>query len=205
MPAEVTAHMDDGMDYDVQTKVRFRLDFNGSGEFNTLLLPDVQKQFVQHVKEVYQRDDTLGNGYISSDLNFQSWLSLLNSLMKIKHGKRQSIKQGITKITAAKTKAKLRKIAGKIFFRKAMIRAENKRLCIADHNVQPVQRLPFRIIFDRLMCIIDQRWAIAAIIITSYRAALYNVLLGKVSNGSLSDILCRFHFQIQGVSVRIQR
>ena len=63
--------MDDGMDYDVQTKVRFRLDFNGSGEFNTLLLPDVQKQFVQHVKEVYQRDDTLGNGYISSDLNFQ--------------------------------------------------------------------------------------------------------------------------------------
>ena len=63
--------MDDGMDYDVQTKVRFRLDFDGSGEFNTLLLPDVQKQFVQHVKEVYQRDDTLGNGYISSDLNFQ--------------------------------------------------------------------------------------------------------------------------------------
>ena len=28
--------MDDGMDYDVQTKVRFRLDFDGSGEFNTL-------------------------------------------------------------------------------------------------------------------------------------------------------------------------
>ena len=54
--------------------------------------------------------------------------------MKIKHGKRQSIKQGMTKITAAKTKAKLRKIAGKIFFRKAMIRAENKRLCIADAN-----------------------------------------------------------------------
>ena len=63
--------MDDGMDYDVQTKVRFRLDFDGSGEFNTLLLPEVQKQFVQHVKKVYEKDDTLGNGYISSDLNFQ--------------------------------------------------------------------------------------------------------------------------------------
>ena len=63
--------MDDGMDYDVQTKVRFRLDFDGSGEFNTLLLPEVQKQFVQHVKEVYEKDDTLGNGYISSGLNFQ--------------------------------------------------------------------------------------------------------------------------------------
>ena len=62
--------MDDGMDYEVQTKVTFRLDFGGSGEFNTLLLPDIQKQFVQHVKEVYERDDTLGNGFISSDLNF---------------------------------------------------------------------------------------------------------------------------------------
>ena len=62
--------MDDGMDYNVQTKVKFRLDFDGSGEFNTLLLPDVQKQFVQHVKEVYEQDDTLGNGYVSSDLNF---------------------------------------------------------------------------------------------------------------------------------------
>ena len=62
--------MDDGMDYDVQTKVRFRLDFDGSGEFNMLLLPDIQKQFVQHVKKVYEQDSTLGNGYVSSDLNF---------------------------------------------------------------------------------------------------------------------------------------
>lgn len=62
--------MDDGMDYDVQTKVSFRLDFDGSGEFNMLLLPDIQKQFVQHVKKVYEKDDTLGSGYISSDLNF---------------------------------------------------------------------------------------------------------------------------------------
>ena len=62
--------MDDGMDYDVQTKIKFWLDFDGSGDFNMLLLPDVQKQFVQHVKEVYKQDDTLGSGYISSDLNF---------------------------------------------------------------------------------------------------------------------------------------
>ena len=63
--------MDDGMDYEVQTKVQFWLDFDGSGDFNMMLLPDIQKQFVQHVKEVYQQDDTLGHGYISSDLNFQ--------------------------------------------------------------------------------------------------------------------------------------
>lgn len=62
--------MDDGMDYDVQTKVKFRLDFDGTGDFNMLLLPDVQKQFAQHVKKVYAQDSTLGNGFISSDLNF---------------------------------------------------------------------------------------------------------------------------------------
>ena len=60
--------MEDGKDYDVQTKVTFRLDFDGSGEFNTLLLPDVQKKFAQHVKEVFGRDEM--EGYISSDLNF---------------------------------------------------------------------------------------------------------------------------------------
>ena len=62
--------MDDGMDYDVQTKVTFRLDFDGSDEFNMLLLPDIQKQFAQHVKEVYEQDDTLGDGYVSGDLSF---------------------------------------------------------------------------------------------------------------------------------------
>ena len=60
--------MDDGMDYDVQTTVTFRLDFDGSGDFNTLLLPDVQKQFTQHVKEIFDRDNM--GGYISSDLDF---------------------------------------------------------------------------------------------------------------------------------------
>lgn len=62
--------MDDGTDYDVQTKIKFRLDFDGSGDFNMLLLPDIQKQFAQHVKEVYAQDDTLGSGHISSNLNF---------------------------------------------------------------------------------------------------------------------------------------
>ena len=60
--------MDDGKDYDVQTKVSFQLDFDGSGEFNTLLLSDIQKQFAQHVKEVFSRDEM--EGYISSDLDF---------------------------------------------------------------------------------------------------------------------------------------
>ena len=62
--------MDKGIDYDVQTTVLFKLDFNGSGNFNVLLIPDIQNQFVNHVKEVYEKDETLGGGYVSSDLDF---------------------------------------------------------------------------------------------------------------------------------------
>ena len=65
----MTSPVDDGMDYDVQTKVSFRLDFDGSGEFNMLLLPNIQEQFTQHVKKVFEQDEMIG--YISSDLNFQ--------------------------------------------------------------------------------------------------------------------------------------
>lgn len=62
--------VDEMKDYDVHTKVKFWLDFDSSGEFNMLLLPEIQKQFVQHVKEVYEQDETLGESYISSDLDF---------------------------------------------------------------------------------------------------------------------------------------
>ena len=55
-------------DYSVKTKVSFQLTFDDR-EFNILLLKDVQKAFAQHVKEVYERDDTLRE-YIDGDLNF---------------------------------------------------------------------------------------------------------------------------------------
>ena len=55
-------------DYSVKTKVSFQLTFDDC-EFNVLLLKDVQKAFAQHVKEVYERDDTLRE-YIDGDLNF---------------------------------------------------------------------------------------------------------------------------------------
>ena len=55
-------------DYSVKTKVSFQLPFDDR-EFNVLLLKDVQKAFAQHVKEVYERDDTLRE-YIDGDLNF---------------------------------------------------------------------------------------------------------------------------------------
>ena len=62
--------MDDGLDYDVHTKVTFLLDFDGTGELNLLALPDVRRAFSGHVRDVFQRDRTLGS-YVCGDLTFQ--------------------------------------------------------------------------------------------------------------------------------------
>ena len=62
--------MDDGMDYEVLTKVSFRLDFDGNGEMNLLLMPEIRQVFANHVKEVFERDETLRD-YVSGDLNFR--------------------------------------------------------------------------------------------------------------------------------------
>ena len=62
--------MDTGKDYDVRTRVSFKLDFDGSGELNLLALPDVQRAFAGHVQNVFQQDDTLGS-YVQGDLTFQ--------------------------------------------------------------------------------------------------------------------------------------
>lgn len=70
--------MNDGLDYEVHTKIRFRLDFMGGSEFNSLLLPDVQQAFVNYVKGLYEQDDVLGS-YISGDLHFHfdgHWVDL---------------------------------------------------------------------------------------------------------------------------------
>ena len=63
--------MAEGSDYDVCTKATFRLDFDGSGELNLLALPDAQRAFANHVRDVFQRDGTLGGGYVHGDLSFQ--------------------------------------------------------------------------------------------------------------------------------------
>jgi len=54
--------------YDVQTKIRFLLDFDDPDALNTMP-PDIQKQFTRHIKKVYEQEDTLG-GFIASDLYF---------------------------------------------------------------------------------------------------------------------------------------
>ena len=61
--------MSDFPDYEVSTRVTFLLQCD-SPEFNSLLLPDIQKKFVKHVQSVYEKDDTLGDGYVQGDLTF---------------------------------------------------------------------------------------------------------------------------------------
>lgn len=41
-----------------------------SPEFNSLLRPNIQNQFIKHVQSVYEQDDTLGDGYVQGGLNF---------------------------------------------------------------------------------------------------------------------------------------
>ena len=62
--------MDDGMDYEVLTKVSFRLDFDGNGEMNLLLMPEIRHAFANHVRDVFERNETLRD-YVSGDLNFR--------------------------------------------------------------------------------------------------------------------------------------
>lgn len=62
--------MGDGIDYEVHTRVSFRLLFDGNGEMNLLSLPEMRQGFVNHVKEIYGQDETLRD-YVSGDLSFQ--------------------------------------------------------------------------------------------------------------------------------------
>lgn len=61
--------MDDGLDYNVATKITFWLNFMGGNDLNDLAFPDVYQAFTDHVKEVFQEDDTLKD-YVSSNLDF---------------------------------------------------------------------------------------------------------------------------------------
>lgn len=61
--------MDDEMtDYDVQTTIRFRLNFDGSGELNLLSFPEMRQEFAQHVKKVFEQNE-IGDK-VFGDLHF---------------------------------------------------------------------------------------------------------------------------------------
>lgn len=61
--------MDDGLDYDVATKITFWLNFMGGSDLNDFAYPAVYRAFTDHVKEVFLADDILKN-YITSNLDF---------------------------------------------------------------------------------------------------------------------------------------
>ncbi|MCQ5042492.1 hypothetical protein [Dysosmobacter welbionis] len=59
------------LDYNVDTTVQFKLP-EMSSEFNSLAVNDLRKVFVEHVKNVFEKDETLGDpGYVSGPLNFK--------------------------------------------------------------------------------------------------------------------------------------
>ena len=62
---------DERLDYNVDITVQFKLP-EMSSEFNSLAVNDLRKVFVEHVKNVFEKDETLGDpGYVSGPLNFK--------------------------------------------------------------------------------------------------------------------------------------
>ena len=62
---------DEMLYYNVDTTVQFKLP-EMSSEFNSLAVNDLRKVFVEHVKNVFEKDETLGDpGYVSGPLNFK--------------------------------------------------------------------------------------------------------------------------------------
>ena len=51
---------DEMLDYNVDTTVQFKLP-EMSSEFNSLAVNDLRKVFVEHVKNVFEKDETLGD------------------------------------------------------------------------------------------------------------------------------------------------
>ena len=68
---------DEMLDYNVDTTVHFRLP-DMSPEFNALAVSDLRKVFVEHVKSVFEKDETLGDsGYIRRKLAVQNLIGFL--------------------------------------------------------------------------------------------------------------------------------
>lgn len=56
-------------DYHVNVTIKFRMDFNGTGEMNILAFPNVVKAFGEHISSVFHNNNDI-ESYITGDLNF---------------------------------------------------------------------------------------------------------------------------------------
>lgn len=68
------------------------------------------------------------------------WLFLLISQVRKRNSQGQALQQGSAKVAAAEAEGILIQIGLEIFPGQAMIGAQDKRLSVADHYVQPMEK-----------------------------------------------------------------
>lgn len=133
------------------------------------------------------------------------WLSLLISRAGEGNSQSQTVQQGLTEVAAAETEGILVQIGLKILLGQAMIGAQNKRLGVADHDVQPVEQTGIKVVGFVLMGITFECRDVTAVAIPVDHTAIDKGSVGKFLYGHLLDIGRHPHFQKAGVAPVIQR
>lgn len=90
--------------------------------------------------------------------------------------------------TAVKAESELIQVGLQIFFGTAMISAQDKRLGIADNNVQPMKHTRIGGIYLMLMLVIFQSWDITAITVAADGTVISKCRFSKAFDRILSDI-----------------
>ena len=133
------------------------------------------------------------------------WLSFLFSRARKRYGQGQTLQQGATKVVAAETEGILIQIGLEIFLGQAMIGAQNKRLGVADHDVQPMEKAGIRIVGLVFMGVVLQRRDITAVAIGVDLTVISEGSVDKFLHRHLLDIGGYPHFQEMGIALLIQR
>ena len=112
---------------------------------------------------------------------FFMWLSRLVSHLGASHGEDEPVGQQGAKSAATEAERKLIQVGLKMILGQAMVGSQNKRLSIADHNMQPVEHTAIRVIGLMFMGVILKRRDITAVAIAADSAASCNGAVSKLS------------------------
>ncbi len=120
-------------------------------------------------------------------------------------GQSQTVQKGITKGAATEAETKLIEIRLQIAFRQAVVGAQDERLGVADHDVQPMEQAGVRVVGLMLVGIALQCWNVAAIAVTANHTFFCKGRSSKFSDRSLLDVCSHPHFEIAGIAILVQR
>lgn len=133
------------------------------------------------------------------------WLSLLISQMRKRYGQCEMPQQGRAKVAAGETEGILVQIGLEVFLGQTMISAQDKRLCVADHDVQPMEEARIGIVGFVFMGVAIQGQNVVVIAIAVGLTAIGEGSMSKFFHRCLLDIECYPHFQKAGIASFLQR